>query len=230
MKLLAIGAHPDDIEFGIGGLIIKEAQKGTEIKYLVCSLGEAGSSGTPGQRKKEAIAAAKLVGAEIEFIDLGGDCQIENKPQNAVKLARIIRQYKPDIVLAPSQTINQHPDHKIVSDLSRVASRLARYGGLKPLQALPIHKIKSLYFYPSSAEWDKRPDIIIDVSAEHAKWEKAMSLHSSQMKTKNYLNLVNSKAAYLGASVGVKYAIGLWVNDPVRLNSLSDLTLSSRNY
>ena len=57
-----------------------------------------------------------------------------------------------------------------------------------------------------------------------------MAIHSSQMKTKNYLNLVNSKAAYLGASVGVKYAIGLWINDPVRLNSLSDLTLSSRNY
>ena len=57
-----------------------------------------------------------------------------------------------------------------------------------------------------------------------------MSCHKSQMQTKAYLNLVNSKAAYLGTSVGVSYAIGLWANDPIRVDAISDLSLSSRNY
>ncbi len=231
MKLLAIGAHPDDVEFGgAAALIIKEINKGNQAKIVVCSLGEAGSNGTPESRKKESQNAAKISGAEIEFLEMGGDCHIEYKPQNTIKIAKIIRQYKPDIVLAQSLTHNQHPDHKNLTFVVRDACRLARYGGLKELKKLPVHKISALYFYGSSAEWDRKPDIVIDVTDIHPKWEKAMLAHTSQMKTKSYLNLVNSKAAALGVSIGVKYAVGLWTNDPVRLDNLSDLTLSSRNY
>lgn len=230
MKILAIGAHPDDIEFGCGGLMLKEAAKGTQIKYVICSLGEAGTNGTPQERKREAIAAAKFAGAEIEFLNMEGDCHITNSPENAIKIAKIIRQYKPNIVLTTSRTENQHPDHKAVSLMSHAAARHARYGGLKELKKYPIHKINALYYYPSSAELENSPDIIIDISDFHSKWEQAMQLHTSQMKTRGYLNLVNSKAAYWGASVGVKYATGLWVNDPVRIDYLSDLSLSSRNY
>ena len=56
-----------------------------------------------------------------------------------------------------------------------------------------------------------------------------MSLHESQMKTQGYLNLVTSKAKYIGATIGVDYAIGLWTNDPVKVDSLNVLG-SSRNY
>jgi len=230
-KILAIGAHPDDIEFGgAAALLIKEVQKGSQAKAVVCSLGEAGTNGTPQGRKKESINAAKIIGAEIEFLEMGGDCHIEYKPQNSIKIAKVIRQYKPNIVLAQSLSHNQHPDHKNLTLVVRDACRLARYGGLKELKKLPVHKISALYFYGSSAEWDKKPDIVIDVTDIHSKWEKTMLAHTSQMKTRGYLNLVNSKAVALGASIGVKYAIGLWTNDPVRLDNLSDLSLSSRNY
>lgn len=230
MNILAIGAHPDDIEFGVGGLMIKESKKGSRIKYAICSLGEAGTSGTPAGRKAEAVAAARHARASVEFLNFGGDCHIEASPKNGIAIAKIIRKFKPDAVLAPSQTANQHPDHKTVSDLARNACRLARYGGLRELKSLPVHKVSALYFYPSSAEWDKKPDIVIDVSAEHKEWEEAMSRHKSQMRTRSYLNLVSSKAAYTGSSIGVKYAIGLWANDPIRTGCLSDLKLSSRNY
>ena len=72
MKILAIGAHPDDVEFGAAPLLIKEVQKGNQAKIVVCSLGEAGTSGTPQGRKREAADAAKAIGAEIEFLNLGG--------------------------------------------------------------------------------------------------------------------------------------------------------------
>lgn len=230
MKILAIGAHPDDIEFGMGGLMIKESEKGSKLKYLVCSLGEAGTNGNPKQRKQEAINSAKMIGAEIEFADFGGDCHIEDIPKNAIYIAKIIRQFKPNIVLAPEMQRNQHPDHYVVSKLAHSGSRLARYGGLKELKKLAVHKIDALYFYPSRAEWSNKPDIIVDVSAQKAKWEKTMSAHKSQMKTKSYHDLVFSKASAMGASIGVKYAVGLYANDPVRIDSLSDLSLSPRNY
>lgn len=231
MRILAIGAHPDDVEFGVGGLLIKEAKKGNKIKIVVCSLGEAGTSGTPEGRKREAIAAAKISGVNnINFLDMGGDSHIEYKPANAVKLASVIREFKPSIVLAPEMQINQHPDHYVVSRLAHSACRLARYGGLKELKNLAAHNVNSLYFYPSRAEWGQKPDIIIDVSDVYGPWVKAMKAHKSQMKTKAYVNLVTTKSAAWGASIGVKHAMGLWVNDPVRVDYLSDLNLSSRNY
>ncbi len=230
MKLLAIGAHPDDIEFGCGGLIIKEVEKGSQVKYLTCSLGEAGSNGTADGRKAEAEAAAKLVGAEIEFLDFGGDCHFEYKPQNAIALAKIIRQFKPNVVLTQQLKENQHPDHAVIAKLTRDACRMARYGGLTELKELPVHKIDGLYYFPSSVDFDGQPDILIDVSDYFEKWQEAMNCHKSQMKTTDYLELINSKAAALGRSIGIKYAVALWANEPMRLDSLADITLSSRNY
>ncbi len=228
-KILAFGAHPDDVEFGCGALLIKEIEKGTRVMIVVCSLGEAGTNGTPESRKAEAEAAAKFIGAEIEFISLGGDSHIENLPENAFKIAEIIRGYKPNIVLTTSTTENQHPDHHVLSTLVRSASRFARYGGLEELKHLPVHTIEALYYFPSSSGFDTKPDIIIDISAHYEKWVKAMSMHESQMKTRNYIDMITSRAQAYGASIGVKYATVLWANDPVSVEHISDLG-SSRNF
>ncbi len=229
-KILAIGAHPDDIEFGCGGLMIKEAEKGSQIKYVVCSLGEAGSSGTALGRKKESQDAAKLVGADIEFLNMGGDCNIINSPKNGFKIAEIIRKFKPEIILAPLLTENQHPDHSAVARMTRDASRFARYGGLKELKKYPTHQIGALYYYRSAVDFESPPDIIIDVTGVHKKWVVAMECHKSQMKTKSYLELINTRAHALGKSIRTEYALALWSNDPIHLDNISDLTLSSRNY
>ena len=229
-KILVFGAHPDDVEFGCGGLVIKEINNGSMVKMVICSLGEAGTNGTPEGRKKEAQNAAKFIGAELEFINLGGDCHIENNPKNILKIAEIIRKEKPNIVLAQSLTENQHPDHLILSQMVRSACRYARYGGLNEIKKYKTHLVDALYYYPSSAEVDKKPDIIIDVSKEYDKWVKAMEQHTSQMGTKNYVNLVSSKAHFWGTSIGVEYAVGLWVNDPVRVDSLTSINKSKRDY
>ena len=228
-KILAIGAHPDDVEFGAGGLLIKELENGAEVTILVCSYGEAGTNGTPESRKKEAEDAAAYIGAKTLFIDLGGDCHITEAPKNALAIAEVIRTVRPDIILAPSQAENQHPDHLVVSHLARSASRLARYGGLAELKALPVHAIEAIYYFPSSAEMDKKPDILIDVSAHYEKWVASMTLHESQMQTRGYINIVSSKARAYGASIGVEYAAVLWTNDPVRVSTLSAME-SSRKY
>ena len=66
--LLAFGAHPDDIEFGCGGVIARETRAGRRVHLVICSHGEAGSNGTPAERKVEAERAAALLGATVEFI------------------------------------------------------------------------------------------------------------------------------------------------------------------
>src|SRR5436309_3207019 len=131
MRILAVGPHPDDIEFGCAPVLIQEAARGHQVKILVASKGEAASSGTPEERAEEARGAAALIGAEIKFLDLGGDCHIEYHPQNSLRVAREVRLFRPDTVLAPDPGENQHPDHIAVGKIVRDAARLARYGGLE---------------------------------------------------------------------------------------------------
>jgi LmbE family N-acetylglucosaminyl deacetylase len=234
VKILAIGPHPDDIEFGCAPVLIQEVRNGNQVRIAVLSKGEAASSGSPEERVEEAAAAARFIGAEIGFLDQqldrGGDCHLRHSPENAFAIAAEIRRFQPRIVLAPHPDENQHPDHTAAARLVRDAARLARYAGLKELQHLPPHAIGNLYFYSITQTFSINPDIVIDTSGIESEWETAIACHQSQMKTKAYLHLVQTRARALGASIGVSSAVGLWVNDPVRLSSLSDLTLSSRNF
>src|ERR1700733_15083385 len=137
--LLAFGAHPDDIEFGCGGVIAKETRAGRAGHLVVCSRGEAASYGKPAQRIAEAKRAAKLLGASVEFIELDGDAHLEVRASHAIKLAGIIRRLRPGVVLAPGLVENQHPDHSRLGRLVRDACRLARYGGVRELHRTPAH-------------------------------------------------------------------------------------------
>jgi N-acetylglucosamine malate deacetylase 1 len=230
MKILAVGAHPDDVEFGCAPILIQEVRNGHEARILVTSKGEAASAGTPEERAQEARDAARVMGAAIQFLELGGDCHIENNTANAMTLAREIRRFKPDVVLAPHLGENQHPDHAAVGKIVRDGARLARYGGLQDLEDLPPHPITSLYYYTITQVFVDPPQLAVDVSAAREAWEAAIQCHKSQMKTRNYLDLVMSRARTMGAAVGVDYAVGLWLNDPIRVGSLGDLPLSSRYF
>jgi LmbE family N-acetylglucosaminyl deacetylase len=230
MRILAVGPHPDDVEFGCAPLLIQEVRKRHQVKILVLSRGEASTSGTPGEREDEAREAARTIGAEIEFLNFGGDCHIWHTPANSITMARHIRFYRPEIVLAPQLTENQHPDHVAVARIVRDAARFARYGGLEEIRGLPAHSIDNLYFYSITQGFGAQPDIVIDTSAVEEQWEAAMMCHKTQMRTKAYIDLVRTRARSLGSAIGTSSAIGLWMNDPIRLDSITDLKLSSRHY
>ena len=228
-QILAVGAHPDDIEFGCAAILIKEIAKGSAVKLLVLSRGEAGTAGTPEIREAESRTAAKLIGTEIEFLDFGGDCNLEYTIQNRLRIAAEIRKMRPSIVIAPSTQENQHPDHVVVGRLVRDACRIARYGGVRELKPAASHKVDHLYFY-NITQHLSTPDIVIDISAHVEKWEAAMRCHATQTAQKSYIDLQKSAARLLGLTIGVDYAAGLYSNDPIRLDHLSDLTHSSRNF
>lgn len=229
MNILAVGPHPDDIEFGCAPILLKESRAGNQVHLLILSRGEAGSAGTPEVREQESRKAAQLMGASAAFLDFGGDCHLQYTPEGAFKIAAEIRKVRPAIVLAPHPQENQHPDHAVAGKLVRDACRFARYGGLAELKPLPVHRIDSLYFYNITQHLQK-PDLVVDISDVFAEWEAVMNCHESQVRSKGYIELQKAGARLLGLTIGTEYALGLFANDPVRVEMISDLKLSSRNF
>lgn len=221
--ILAVGAHPDDIEFGCGAILLKEAKSGSRIHFLLCSRGEAGSNGSPDEREQESRAAAERCGASIEFLDCGGDGQLMATPQVAQQIAGAVRAVKANVLLAPSRVENQHPDHSAIGKAASDAARLARYAGVAALSELGPHAIESLYYYAITpgAEPRSGTPFVFDVSLEIDAWREMMHCHRSQMKTRRYLDLQVSRARTLGLQAGCEYAQALWPNDPVLVNGLN---------
>jgi LmbE family N-acetylglucosaminyl deacetylase len=233
--LLAFGAHPDDIEFGCGGVIARETQAGRTAHFVVCSRGEAGTNGTPAQRVEEATRAAALLGATVEFIELGGDAQLEANVDRRNRVAAIVRAVRPGIVLAPTTMENQHPDHAVLGGLVRDAVRLARYGGVEALRTSgEAHAIEHLLFYAITAEAEAcgLSPLLVDVSAPPvlAAWRAAMEAHASQLKTRNYVELQLARARVHGLRAGVEHAIALFPSDPLLVDALSQLGKSARRF
>jgi LmbE family N-acetylglucosaminyl deacetylase len=232
--LLVFGAHPDDIEFACGGVIAKEARLGRKVFFVICSRGEAGSSGTPAQRVLEAERAAALLGAVIEFIELDGDAHLEMRASHAIKLAGIVRRLKPGLVLAPSLVENQHPDHWRLGKLVRDAVRLARYGGVPEIKEIASHAIEQLLFYAVTPEAEPRDitSILVDISAPEivSVWKAAMEAHLSQTSARNYIELQLARARSNGLRAGVEYATALFPNDSPLLDSLQPLSRGARRF
>ena len=232
--LLAFGAHPDDLEFGCGGVVARELISGRQTHFIVCSHGEAGSHGTPRERAAEARKAAAVLGATIEFLKLDGDAHLEIRAAHAIKLAEIIRRRRPGIVLAPTLVENQHPDHARLGKLVRDAARLARYGGLKELRRHKSHAIQQLYYYAVTPEAEPRDITPVLVNISEMKiisaWIESMQAHTSQTSARNYVELQLIRARLLGTRAGVEYAAALFPNDPPVIDSLAQIGHGARRF
>jgi N-acetylglucosamine malate deacetylase 1 len=232
--LLAFGAHPDDIEFGCGGVIARETHAGRKAHFVVCSRGEAGTYGKPKQRIAEAKKSAALLGATIEFLELDGDAHLEIRAAHAIKLAEIFRRVRPGAVLAPSLVENQHPDHWRLGKLVRDAARLARFGGLKELRRQKPHAIGQLFFYAVTSEAEPRDitPVLINVSAPEIipAWTMAMNAHASQTSARNYVELQLMRARLHGARAGISHAMALFPNEPLVFDSLAHAGRSARRF
>lgn len=232
--VLIFGAHPDDIEFGCGGVVALETRSGRTAHCVVCSLGEAASNGTPELRAAESRAATELLGATIEFVELDGDARLEIRTEHTIKLAGIIRQVRPSTVLATTCTENQHPDHARLGQLVRDAARLARYGGLEELRDLEPHAIEQLFFYAVTPEGEPGniAPVLIDISSPEVidSWVAAMNAHVTQSASRDYVDLQLTRAKLLGSRAGVEYAMALFPNDPLVFQSLAHAGKGARRF
>jgi bacillithiol biosynthesis deacetylase BshB1 len=213
LDLLAIAAHPDDVELTCGGTLIKMARRGYKTGILDLTAGEMGSRGTPETRAKEAAKAAKLLG--VAWRDTLGvpDSDVQPSRQHKLRLGTVIRELRPKTVILPYWEA-RHPDHYHASTLGYEGCFLA---GLKqlPLSGEPYRPFKILY---STSYATVRPTFVVDITKEFEQRRKAILAFSSQFrpakgaaKSKVFLAIdrledeMNQLARHYGQMIGVKY-------------------------
>ena len=225
-RILAFGAHPDDIEFGCGALLLDAAEREAHLDLAVLSRGEAGTHGDRSVREDEARNAAKMLGADIHFPSTAGDTRIRADLDTTLLVAKMIRRLRPDLILAPSGHLNQHPDHRETSRIVRDAHRLARYGKTPGLEDVDPHSVEALLFYDISSEavgTDGLTPILVDVSPQVEKWKALMQCHASQTSNLDYIDFQLSRARTLGIQMGVGSVLRLYSEGPLLVASSADL-------
>lgn len=213
LDLLAIAAHPDDVELTCGGTLLKMAQRGYKTGILDLTAGEMGTRGTPQIRAKEAAKAAKLL--RVSWRDTLGvpDSDVQPTRQHKLRLAAIIRQLRPKTVILPYWEA-RHPDHYHASELGYEGCFLA---GLKqlPITGEAYRPFKILY---SISYAEVRPTFVVDISDQYEQRHKAILAFASQFRPQkgekaSKVNLaidrledeMNRLARHYGQMIGVQY-------------------------
>ena len=182
LDVLAIGAHPDDVELACGGTLALLAARGRRVGILHLTRGEAGTRGTAQQRLAEAERAAAALGAAcVEFLDCGdGGLRIGEAEENS--LIAVLRRLRPELVLGPAPT-DRHPDHGRAHRLVAAAcfyAGLARRGGLAWRDgAGSPHRPAAVFSYMQHDPFP--PSFIVDVTASWEAKLAALDAYSSQL-------------------------------------------------
>ena len=224
VDILVFGAHPDDIEFGCGGILAKMAAQGRSIVMADLTLGDKGTYGNPEERRQEGERSAAVIGAKRVVLDFK-DCEILDSYEGRLQFVKAIRQYKPRLVLAPMwEGAGNHPDHLACGAMARYACRYARFAKILP--EIPIHWVEGILHYLSLT--DVPLDFLIDVSEHVEAWKKMMSCHKSQMQNFRYDEWNLRAASKLGSLTGVAYAQGLAKGNPVVIDDPLLIARSTR--
>jgi bacillithiol biosynthesis deacetylase BshB1 len=222
LDILAIAAHRDDVEQTCGGTLLKAAQRGQRTGILDLTQGEMGTRGTAEDRAREASDAAKILGAGWRrALDIP-DGRVENTWENRLKVAHVIRETKPRVVILPYWQ-GRHPDHYTTSVLGYEAcflAGLAKLDSSGPAAAagatnLPPHRpFKIIY---ATLYYDVRPTFVVDISEQFEKRFAALMAYKSQFSDQaagrdlfpaqaEIRARVESMARYYGALGGVTFA------------------------
>ena len=216
LDILAIAAHRDDVEQTCGGTLLKAAQRGQRTGILDLTQGEMGTRGSAEDRAREAADAAKILGASWRrALDIP-DGRVENTWENRLKVATVIRETKPRVVILPYWK-GRHPDHYTASILGYEACFLA---GLPKLETgaatklAPHRPFKIIYATPY---YDVRPTFVVDITDQFEQKFASILAYKSQFSDQEagkdlfpahqeIRARVDSMARYYGMLGGVTYA------------------------
>lgn len=235
IDILAIGAHPDDVELGCGATLAKEINNGKKVGILDLTRGELGTRGTPEIREAEATNAAEILGVKFRH-NLGfSDGFLVNNAASQLEVIKIIRKYRPDIVLC-NAIDDRHIDH---GKASKLASDACFLSGLEKIETIldgnhqKAWRPKHVYHY---IQWKNiEPDFVVDVTDFLDKKLEVVFAFKSQFHSKdadepetpitstNFRDSITYRAQDLGRLIGVEYAEGFTVERYVAVNSLYDL-------
>ena len=159
VEILAVGAHPDDVELGCGGTLALLSRRGRRVGILDLTRGEAGTRGTPETRAAEAAESARILGALFrDGLDLG-DGNLRTDRAAELEVIEVIRRRRPRLVFAPLPN-DRHPDHVRAS---RLVTDAAFYAGLRSLDTgRPPHRPQQVVYFPST--FLAEPTFLVDVT------------------------------------------------------------------
>jgi N-acetylglucosamine malate deacetylase 1 len=226
--VLLFSAHPDDVDFGMGGTFLKLARS-SKVAHVILTRGESGTYGTPKEREEEAKCAAKFAGAELEFLNFT-DNHVEDTVENAKLIAGVIRKYKPKVIFVPYHTNNSthvdgraHPDHLALGKIVLAASRFAKFKNA-PI-AGEHHTTQTIVYYMVPAY--ARPTFYVDISDEIGNLEKLWQCYASQLSIRSgkITEILKAFRRNLGLENGCDYAEGFIVDSPIRMDTESILRL-----
>ena len=237
LDILAIGAHPDDVELGCGATLAKEISKGKKVGIIDLTRGELGTRGTAETRDEESSESAKILGVALRTNMEFADGFFVNDKQHQMELIKMIRKYQPEIVLC-NAIDDRHIDHgkasKLVSDacflsgLLKIDTKIEDKDGWQD-----PWRPKHVYHY---IQWKNiEPDFVVDVSGFMGKKMEAVLAYKTQffdakskepetpISSKNFTDSIAYRARDLGRLIGVEHGEGFTAERYVAVDSLYNL-------
>ncbi len=235
LDILAIGAHPDDIELSCGGTILSHIAQGLKVGILDLTRGEMGTRGTAESRKSEADNAAKILGATVRENAGFADCFFQNDKGHQLELIKYIRKYQPDIILT-NAIHDRHPDHARAAQLTEDAVFLSGLSKIETRMNGEIQKAfrpRVVYHYIQSL--DVTPDLAVDISPFFEKKIEAIKAYKTQfydpdskdpetfISSPDFLEFIKSRASHFGVPLGVNYAEGYTCKRLIGVYNMKDI-------
>ena len=235
LDVLAIAAHPDDVELTCGGTLLKMAQKGYKTGILDLTEGEMGTRGTRETRAKEAALAARILKVSWRGTLGVPDSDVQPSRQHKLRLAAVVRKLRPHTVILPYWEA-RHPDHYHASALGYEGCFLA---GLKqlPISGEPFRPFKILY---ATSFEGMPPTFIVDITKQYSTRRKAILAYGSQFrpakserKQKVYLAIdeldpkMDLLARHYGQLIGVNYGEPFLQKEPMAVDDIATLLVRS---
>ncbi len=235
LDILAFGAHPDDVELGCAGTILKEISLGKKVGVVDLTRGELGTRGSAEIRDREADAAGKILGLSVRENLSFRDGFFVNDEKHRLEIITMIRKYQPEIVLC-----NAIDDRHIAHEKgSKLVSDACFLSGLRKIETSVDGKNQSawrpkvVYHY---IQWKNiEPDFVVDITGFTEKKIEAILAYRSQfydansnepespITSKNFLESLNYRAQDLGRLIGTEYGEGFTAERYLAVNSLGDL-------
>ena len=230
LDILVFGAHPDDVELGCGGTVIKEIKAGKKVGIIDLTSGELGTRGTADTRAAETKSANQIMGVTIRDNMNFKDGFFKDDEDHKLALIKKIRLYKPEIVITNAVS-DRHPDHVRSANITVDACFLA--GLEKIVTNQEVWRPRAIYHYIQFNYLT--PDLVVDISAEMKEKLQAVKAYSTQffdpesketetiISSQGFLDSVSYRAQDLGRQSNCEYAEGFLAHQIPKVNTLFDI-------
>jgi N-acetylglucosamine malate deacetylase 1 len=235
VDVLAIAAHRDDVELTCGGTLIKAARVGPRTAIVDLTEGEMGTRGSAEIRGQEASRAAEVLGCVArETLGLA-DAGVENTPATREALARLIRRFRPRVVIAPALE-GRHPDHRVTAQLVRDACFVSGLARIAP--DVPTHRPHKILHCLAYRQDFVRPTFVVDISGEFEQKMEAIRCYASQFDGviqagevyptgEPLYDAVTHYAAYYGSLIRTRYGEPFFTTEMMRVDDVGALEVAT---